>query len=371
MDIAVRAMRGEIKPGGLPRHATIFFSDIRGFMEKASAFTKTFGEDAPNRIVLWLNDYYTHMIHCVEKTSGVVDKFIGDALMAHWGTVSSSGSPAEDAFNSVKAALMMREALLARNARRSPNDPGDPAIRIGCGINSGVVIAGQIGSEQRMEYTVIGDPVNIANRIESLNKLFRTDILISEETWKLTGSRFITEEMLPVTVKGMDKPVRVFAVINKKGADGPQTLKQLRALLGIGAPNINKIRIDEEEEKKYWLQGEKIKSEPRITMTSFGSEAWVQGPPGKSVPVFFSWNVSNFDSDTHIIVQVADDKSFTSIVEDRDLSGTLSVSVPLEYGLYWWRVYPAKGGVREPANREYPSGVLMVDKNAKVKIHGN
>jgi adenylate cyclase len=114
-EIAVRAMRGEIKPGGFPKHATIFFSDIREFTAKSENFTKEYGEEASDRIVHWLNDYFTRMVDCVEKTGGVVDKFIGDAVMAHWGTAYSSGSVAEDAFNCVKAALLMRAALLEMN----------------------------------------------------------------------------------------------------------------------------------------------------------------------------------------------------------------------------------------------------------------
>jgi adenylate cyclase len=249
-DIAVRAMRGEIKPGGLPKHATIFFSDIRGFTEKSENFTKAFGDDASNRIVHWLNEYFTRMVDCVEKTGGVVDKFIGDAVMAHWGTAFTAGSPQADAFNCVKAALMMRQALLEINGRRAKNDPGNPEIRIGCGINTGVVTAGQIGSDQRMEYTVIGDPVNLASRTEALNKPLGTDILITEDTWNLVGGRIITQEMPPVTVKGKAKPVRMFAVINLKDApDGPKTMSDVRTLLNIAAPNIDKVNTDAEEKK--------------------------------------------------------------------------------------------------------------------------
>ena len=103
-EIAVAAMRGEIKTGGLPKQATIFFSDIRGFTEKSENFTKAFGSEAPGRIIRWLNAYFTRMIECVIKTNGVVDKFIGDAVMAHWGTAYTAGSPEKDAFNCVKAA---------------------------------------------------------------------------------------------------------------------------------------------------------------------------------------------------------------------------------------------------------------------------
>jgi adenylate cyclase len=254
-DIAVRAMRGEIKPGGLPRHATIFFSDIRGFTEKSENFTKTFGEDASNRIVMWLNEYFTRMVDCVEKTGGVVDKFIGDAVMAHWGTAFTAGSPEKDALNCVNAAIEMRKALLEINAKRAKNDPGNPEIRIGCGINTGIVTAGQIGSEQRMEYTAIGDPVNLASRTEALNKPLGTDILITEDTWELVGDRLITEEMPPVSVKGKAKPVRMFAVVNlRDAAEGPRTLSEVRDLLGIAAPDISKVDTDAEE-KKYKIQG--------------------------------------------------------------------------------------------------------------------
>ncbi|MDR1419733.1 MAG: adenylate/guanylate cyclase domain-containing protein [Treponema sp.] len=249
-EIAVRAMRGEIKPGGLPKHATIFFSDIRGFTEKSENFTGAFGSQASDKIIHWLNRYFTQMVDCVEKTGGVVDKFIGDAVMAHWGTAYSAGSPEKDAFNCVKAALMMRLALLGMNGRRKAGDPGDPPIRIGCGINSGIVTAGQLGSEQRMEYTVIGDPVNLASRTEALNKPLGTDILITEDTWNLTGGHFITEEMPPVKVKGKEKPVRMFAVVNLKKAPGPRTLAEVRELLGIEPPDISKVDTNAEE-KKY------------------------------------------------------------------------------------------------------------------------
>jgi adenylate cyclase len=117
-EIAVRAMRGDIKPGGLPKHATIFFSDIRAFTEKSENFTKEYGDEASDKIVFWLNEYFTRMVECVEKTEGVVDKFIGDAVMAHWGTAYTAGSPEKDAFNCVKAALMMRAALLDMNKNR-------------------------------------------------------------------------------------------------------------------------------------------------------------------------------------------------------------------------------------------------------------
>jgi adenylate cyclase len=255
-EIAIKAMRGQIKLGGVQKHATILFSDIREFTAKSETFTKIFGEDASDKIVYWLNDYFSHMVGCVEKTSGTIDKFIGDAVMAHWGAAYTTGSPVQDAYSCVAAALMMRKSLHEMNKEHGKNDPGNPPIRIGCGINTGMVTAGQLGSDVRMEYTVIGDPVNLASRIEALNKPLGTDILISEETWKLVHQYFITEEMPSVTVKGKEQPVRIFAVINVSGTDkgpkapGPRTLADVRKLLGIEAPDITKVDVNAHE-KKY------------------------------------------------------------------------------------------------------------------------
>ena len=250
-DIAVKAMRGEIKPGGLPKHGTVFFSDIREFTAKSEGFTKYFGAEASDKIVHWLNGYFSEMVDCVVKTNGVVDKFIGDAVMAHWGTAYTDGSPRKDAFNCIKAALMMRKSLYILNKSRRSGDPANPSIRIGCGINSGIVTAGQLGSDTRMEYTVIGDPVNLASRIEALTKPLGADILISEETYNLVGDRFVLEEMPSVTVKGKAKPVRIFAVVNFAGENrGPQSLSDVRDLLGIAPPDMENVDVNADE-KKY------------------------------------------------------------------------------------------------------------------------
>ncbi|GHT67522.1 adenylate/guanylate cyclase domain-containing protein [Spirochaetia bacterium] len=256
-EVALRAMRGEIRPGGESKNATVFFSDIRNFTAISETFTTTFGADASNKIIAWLNEYFTSMVDCVEKTNGVVDKFIGDSVMAHWGTAYTSGSPAHDALNCVRAALMMRNRLAAMNRRRETDDPGNPHIRIGCGINSGLMIAGQLGSDERMEYTVIGDTVNLASRTEALNKPLATDILITENTWSLIKKYIIVEEMPPVRVKGKKDPVRFFAVVNlKMEKDGrqipPRSLAEVRNLLGLEPPDLSKVDLDAEE-KKYTI----------------------------------------------------------------------------------------------------------------------
>jgi adenylate cyclase len=244
-EIAERAMRGELSLGGETKQVTVFFSDIR-------SFTAISEKLEPHEVVEFLNDYMTRMVECVNKTGGVVDKFIGDALMAVWGAPVSAGSAERDALNCVMSALMMRTALRKFNKNRGGDKK--PLIRIGCGINTGDVVAGQIGSNERMEYTVIGDAVNLASRTEALNKPLGTDILITENTWRLIGKFLITGEMPPVTVKGKEKPVRMFAVINLRGAPEqgrplPASLAELRKLLGIQAPAPGGIDINAEEQK--------------------------------------------------------------------------------------------------------------------------
>lgn len=243
--IAEKAARGELQLGGETRNATIFFSDIRSFTAMSEKLS-------PQEVVEFLNAYMTRMVECVNKTNGVVDKFIGDAIMAVWGAPETAGSPAEDAWNCVKAALLMRIALYNYNKERIA--AGKAPMRIGCGINTGPVVAGQIGSNDRMEYTVIGDAVNFASRTESLNKPFATDILITENTWKLVKDRVVVEEMPSVHVKGKEGNVRMFAVINAVGAKGPENINQLRKFLGVETPDLGKVNTDEEE-KKYQING--------------------------------------------------------------------------------------------------------------------
>lgn len=258
--VAEKAARGELTLGGEKKNATIFFSDIRSFTAMSEKMQ-------PEEVISFLNDYMTRMVSCVLKTGGVVDKFIGDAVMAVWGAPLTSGDPREDALNCVRTAFLMRASLLIFNKERAAK--GLPNVRIGCGINSGPVVAGQMGSKQKMEYTVLGDAVNFASRTESLNKPLGTDILITENTYELIKDKITVEEMPGVTVKGKTGLCRMFAVINMPeeteipgaGPNGPQTLQQIRAKLGIPEPDISAVNLDEEE-KKYKIFTESKKTAP-------------------------------------------------------------------------------------------------------------
>jgi len=239
--IAEKAMKGELALGGENRTATIFFSDIR-------SFTAISEKLKPQEVVEFLNAYMTRMVDCINRNGGVVDKFIGDAIMAVWGAPESTGTPTDDAIKCVNTALMMRDSLMEFN--RDRGDEKHPILKIGCGINTGDVVAGQIGSSERMEYTVIGDAVNFASRTESLNKPFATDILITEDTYNLVKDKFIVQEMQPVRVKGKSQPVRIYAVINAVGKTYPATLDDVRKELHIIVNETNKVDVNAEE-KKY------------------------------------------------------------------------------------------------------------------------
>lgn len=224
-DIAELAAKGQLSIGGERKNCAVFFSDIR-------SFTAISEKLEPEDVVEFLNQYMSEMVTCVKETGGIVDKFIGDAIMATWGAIRSSGN---DSLDAVEAAVRMRERLLIFNKGRG--SVKKPIIRIGCGINTGYVIAGQIGSSDKMEYTVIGDTVNLASRVESLNKESGTDILISEYTYDDVKSKFNTISMGEIKVKGKAKAQKIYAVLGRKGDPKcPKNLVELRKLVGIPTP---------------------------------------------------------------------------------------------------------------------------------------
>jgi len=205
------SLRGQKKP------VTILFSDIRGF----TSMTET--ADA-NKLVAQLNEYFLEMVGTVLKEGGTLQKFIGDAIMAAWGDTHSE-SLETDAQRAVSAALQMRAALAKLNEQWKDN-PDRPKLAIGIGVNHGEVIVGNIGHPQRMEFTVLGDGVNLAARLESATKQFHADILIGEQTEKLTREKFIFRTVDLLTVKGKTKPVEVFALISDRLVPPPVWLEK-------------------------------------------------------------------------------------------------------------------------------------------------
>lgn len=303
---------------------TIFFSDIRGFTAISDGFKNRFENDSPREIIGFLNDYMSRMVNCITLSHGNVDKFEGDAIMAVWGILredslafeklpDSSPEKAEryrkhknhikeDALNAIRGTIAMRYALMKYNkdaaafTKAHENEAKakyKPHIRIGCGLNSGRATCGIMGSEDKMEYTAIGDAVNFASRTESSNKPCGTDILITEDTYNLLKDDFIKNEsnnysiknenleneiiveMIPVEFEVKGKGVQHFyGVVNMPGfdiqkffqqgesefvpdedclkavgPDGPKNMAQVRELLGIPVPDFEKVNLNEEENK--------------------------------------------------------------------------------------------------------------------------
>jgi len=238
-EIAEMATKGSLALGGETKEATIFFSDIRNFTAISEKMD-------PQEVVHFLNEYMTLMVNCINEQGGFVDKFIGDAIMAVWGAPLSRG---KDEILCIDGALKMRELLQEYNKDRGTEKK--PLIHIGCGINSGPVLAGQIGSEKRMEYTVIGDTVNLASRIEGLNKPMGTDILISQETKERVEGIYNLVAMNTIKVKGKSKNQQIFAVLGRKdNPECPKDLHELRKIVGIKG-DFSRITDLEQEEVKY------------------------------------------------------------------------------------------------------------------------
>lgn len=303
---------------------TIFFSDIRGFTAISDGFKNRFANDSPREIIGFLNDYMSRMVNCITLSGGNVDKFEGDAIMAVWGILRddsldfeklSDSDPSkkelkinhyknvmEDALNAIRGTIAMRYALMQYNKDAEAFTKAHmgeekakykPHIKIGCGLNTGRATCGIMGSEDKMEYTAIGDAVNFASRTESSNKPCGTDILITEDTYRLLRHRYIRNEsngfkileenkeneiiveQIPVDFEVKGKGIQHFyGVVNMPGFDiekffrksdpdfkadedclravgptGPKTLNEVRNLLGIPIPEFDKVNLNEEENK--------------------------------------------------------------------------------------------------------------------------
>jgi adenylate cyclase len=196
--------KNEIILAGEERTATVLFSDIRGFTALSSG--------KPSREVLqWLNRYFTAMDEVITRECGFLNKFIGDGLMVIFG-VPLSGGVNEDACCAVRCGLLMLRRVEELNAELNA-DGGGPPIQIGIGIHTGQLTCGSVGSEKRLEYSVIGETVNLASRLESLTKDLHAPIVMSESTEKLVRGRFQnTRDLGQTKVRGVDGEVHVYTV---------------------------------------------------------------------------------------------------------------------------------------------------------------
>ena len=191
----------EVLNKGKRQEVTILFQDIRNF-------TKMSEKMSPDELAEFLNEFRERMTNQVFKNNGTLDKYIGDAIMATFGTPTVTEN---DTRNAVLAGIQMLSSLTEWNKVRSKQ--GKEEIHIGIGIHRGEVFTGSIGFSGRMEYTVIGDAVNTASRIESLCKQFQAEFLISDEVYSKVKDFIRVEALPPVEVKGKEKPLQVYKVI--------------------------------------------------------------------------------------------------------------------------------------------------------------
>ncbi|MBI5573991.1 MAG: adenylate/guanylate cyclase domain-containing protein [Elusimicrobia bacterium] len=190
--------------GGKRQEMTVLFSDIRGFTTISEAST-------PEKVVALLNEYLTKMTEVVFKYEGTLDKFIGDAIMAFWNAPLPQNDHAKRA---VFCAIDMMDELAKLHEKWRAEKR--PVLDIGIGVNTGDMVVGNMGSVERMDYTVIGDNVNLGARLESLNKEFATHIIISESTYQYVKDFIKTKPLGTTKVKGKEKPVEIFEVIERQ-----------------------------------------------------------------------------------------------------------------------------------------------------------
>ncbi len=193
------AARG-IAPEATEREVTVLFADLKGFTPLA-------GSLGPESVVDLLNGWFREMSAAIVAHNGHVAKFLGDGLMALFGALDRNPWQARDG---VEAALAMREALARYN--EALRTRGLPALSFGVGLHRGPVIAGVIGSDAWMEYTVVGDTVNVASRIQGLTRVHDTDILVSEEVRLALGDRYSLRALPPAPVRGKAEAIRTYAV---------------------------------------------------------------------------------------------------------------------------------------------------------------
>ncbi len=198
---------GEAVLGGTGRDVSVLFSDIRGF----TSISERLGA---KETVALLNEYFTDMVDIVFAHNGVLDKYIGDMIMAVFGSVMQSD---DDASNAALVGNRMMTALHQLNQRRAAR--GGEVIRIGVGISTGNVVAGNIGSLKRMEYTVIGDRVNLAERLESANKFYGTSILVCDATYAAIKDHSIAREIDLIRVRGRNMPTAIYEALDHHTED--------------------------------------------------------------------------------------------------------------------------------------------------------
>ena len=250
-----------LKLGGARRDVTVFFSDIAGFTTISEKMD-------PEPLVRFLNIYLGAMTNIILGRQGTLDKYEGDAIMAFWGAPISQEDHAVRACN---AALECQKKL--GELRLDWERQNLPPFRVRIGLNSGEAIAGNMGSESRFDYTVMGDNVNLASRLEGINKQYGTELMVSEATRTLIGDDFVCRELDLIRVKGKDKPVRIFELVGKKDEVAPEMVQKI----GVFQKALEFYRS-----KNFMAAIEKFKTianDPPSGVFAHRCEVFIQNPP--------------------------------------------------------------------------------------------
>ena len=233
--------------GGNESLATVLFSDIRSFTTLAEQL-------GPQPTVTFLNEYFARMVDCISSHGGMLDKFIGDAIMAVFG-LPVPGADDED--RALRAAIAMLRSLREWNREREQR--GEPMLDIGLGLNTDTVVAGNIGSPKRMDYTIIGDGVNLAARLESACKHYGAHLLLSEFTIAKLNGVYRLREIDRVIVKGKTKPVAVFECLDYHDAE---SFPNLMETVGAFNEGLACYRAGSFERAGQWFE-QSLKANPR------------------------------------------------------------------------------------------------------------
>lgn len=251
------------------REVSIFFSDIRGFTAISEKFSN------PKKLIVFLNLYMTPMTEVITKNQGTVDKFIGDAIMAYWNAPLEVKNHADCA---VQSAIEQMKALKKLNEKLQID--GLPSIDIGIGINSGQAVVGEMGSLGRSDYTIIGDNVNLGARLEGLNKIYGTNIIISEFTKKRLQKDYDMRELDKVRVKGKNRPVLIYEILMDKQHNDISLKKYNEAISFYKDADFSKALV---------LFDELLKEEPLSKLYALyvkRCKAYIENPPEKFDGVF-------------------------------------------------------------------------------------
>lgn len=234
------------KLGGDKRELTVFFSDIAGFTSISEIYS-----NKPEGLVLLLNEYLDEMTAIVLKHEGTLDKYEGDAIMAFWGAPISQK---DHAMRTCLAALdmQMRLAQLRPKWKRD----GKPQLEVRCGLNTGTMIVGNMGGKDRFDYTVIGDSVNLASRLEGANKQYGSNIMISDMTYQHVKGKVVVRELDLIQVKGKTEPVKVWHLL---GTSNMQLSENEKQSLEIYQEGLNLYRKRNWEEAiAYFNQAKQL-----------------------------------------------------------------------------------------------------------------